>query len=98
MTQAIIISVLVTIILFLIVALHFLWGRIQLLHDSYSKVLENRNESIEDLTGAVEAKSLTIETLRAEMEAKGASISQAKDMISELNIPKNVKLEIMRRL
>lgn len=98
MTQLVIICVLCLLVLILAGALHFIYGRLQLLHTNYEAVLENRNDRIDELVGAVEAKTLTIETLKAEINEKGSSISQAKDMIGQLKIPKNIKLEIMRRL
>lgn len=98
MTLSILICVLALLSFVLIFAVYFMKNRLDALNEGCQVVLDDKNQLIKDLYDAIDAKDLTIETLKAEMTEKNSSISQAKDMIGQLSIAKNVKLEIMRRL
>lgn len=98
MTQAIIICVL-CLIVFILAGVTFLFKvRLDVLNVNCQLILGEKDSLIKDLYDALEAKDLTIESLRAEINQRNITVAQAKDMVGQLKVAKNIKLEIMRRL
>ena len=98
MTQAIIICVL-CLIVFILAGVTFLFRvRLDVLNVNCQLILAEKDNLIKDLYDAFEAKDLTIESLRAEINQRNITVAQAKDMVGQLKVAKNIKLEIMRRL
>ncbi|QCW23885.1 hypothetical protein AAS21_gp147 [Pantoea phage vB_PagS_AAS21] len=98
MTQAIIICVL-CLIVFILAGVTFLFKvRLDVLNVNCQLILGEKDSIIKDLYDALDAKDLTIESLRAEINQRNITVAQAKDMVGQLKVAKNIKLEIMRRL
>lgn len=98
MTQAIIICVL-CLIVFILAGVTFLFKvRLDVLNVNCQLILGEKDSIIKDLYDALDVKDLTIESLRAEINQRNITVAQAKDMVGQLKVAKNIKLEIMRRL
>lgn len=72
--------------------------RLDVLNVNCQLILGEKDSIIKDLYDALDVKDLTIESLRAEINQRNITVAQAKDMVGQLKVAKNIKLEIMRRL